>query len=57
MGEKGDLIECGTIACYSGPIIFKPVSELKKKVKHIAISYYTLFVILEDDTIWFKGTS
>ena len=57
MGEKGDLIECGTIGCYSGPSIFKPVSELKKKVKHIALSYYTMFVILEDDTIWFKGTS
>lgn len=57
MGEKGELIDCGSFGNYSGPSVFKPVSELKKKVKHVTLSNYTMWVILEDDTIWFKGSS
>lgn len=57
MGQKGELIESGSIGSYSGPSVFKINSEFKKKIELISLSSRTMWVVLEDNTVWFKGTS
>lgn len=55
-GHKGQLVESGKLggnACNQSR--FKLVKGLNGEIDQISISYNNMWVLLKDNTIWYKG--
>lgn len=58
LGEKGQLVESGSLgsgACSNSQ--FKLVTGLKGEIDLISVSYHNMWVLLKDNTLWYKGSS
>lgn len=58
VNDKGQLVESGQMdggACSNSE--FKLVTGLKSEVEQVTVSYMSIWVVLKDNTLWYKGAS
>lgn len=58
LNDKGQLVESGSLgssACSNSQ--FKLIADLKQEVEQVSVSYHNMWVVLKDNTIWYKGSS
>jgi hypothetical protein len=55
VNEKGDFFETGTMEGCSNIAMFTQF-KLKGKVRLVSIASESCWLVLEDNTVWYKGT-
>jgi len=57
VNSQGELFETGQLESCSSLTKFTKATGLKAKVRLVALATSSAFVVLEDNTMWYKGSS
>jgi len=57
ISSQGELFETGQLESCSNLSKFTKATSLKAKVRLVAVASCSVFVVLEDNTMWYKGSS